>query len=1115
MTRSAILLCLLLSGWASLVYQIVWTRLLGLAFGTTTEAIGAVLAVFFAGLAGGGWIAARALPRVRRPLRLYALLEIGIGAFALASLPCLRELDELYAWIGTQHGPGVLAAIRVAAAAAVLLPPTLAMGATLPVVAAGMLTSSASLGRGSALLYAGNTAGAVLGAYLCGFWMIPGLGLAWSVLAAALGNLAAAATAFVLAGRAGALAPAPIEAPRASSGDEASARGSASRATRQSFLALFAVSGFVAIGYEMVWSRLFGIVMEGTLYGFAAVLSSFLLGIALGSFAIARHVDRLRDLPRAFGLLHLAIAVSVAAGVQAVPLLPHAHRWLLRSLAGADGLHLLFLLVLPIVLVPTALFGAAFPVLIRIQARSAREAGAGIGIAGAVNTAGSIAASLLLGFWALPALGMDATLYALCLADLGIALLVLLGFQTSRGQARLATSGLATLFLLAFAVSWNGVRVERAIAGRDLPPSGFGQYVRELEHRDESRVLLVEGRSSIVAVYATPEARVLLANGLPESRLQLRPPYYPLETVLLGLLPQLFAEGGERALVIGLGGGNTLTALARTTLREIDVVELEPAVASAVRTLHAGWPNPLDDPRVRLSINDGRNELLLGRHRGARFDVIASQPSHPWLQGAANLFTEEFFALARENLSEGGVFACWVNGFRTDPESLLALVAGFERVFPGSWLASGVRDASRSSLLLLGGRRPLHLDVERARLRLAEPGVSEILALFGIQGLEELLAQLEGPASAFAALEPGASNTDDNAFVETRIPRRFDWRDLDFAAIESRLPRDAPVLPPLSRPVDVEQVGLALSRGSQAVRAGLASKLERLVHAHAARLDEVTRGTLLARARLASDRTQAGAIAELRRLGEAHPRSPAPFRALGEHYARSGRRHPEVATAFAEAFARSGDLRDAFDAGHALHAVDPGGARRWFARIPAAERHRFPGLAVYDAAAALAREAAPEELALHLDAVLRYRDTEEGRGVQGLAAFVAELSRAAGDEAAARSFADADHRERLARARVGLRASERALAKGDAGAALAALDAAAALVPGDPRVAELRARAALARGDRAGTEAALAALRASAPTLAEAVAAENRFRAEHGLPLLPDRPAALLVGPAP
>jgi hypothetical protein len=253
-------------------------------------------------------------------------------------------------------------------------------------------------------------------------------------------------------------------------------------------------------------------------------------------------------------------------------------------------------------------------------------------------------------------------------------------------------------------------------------------------------------------------------------------------------------------------------------------------------------------------------------------------------------------------------------------------------------------------------------------------------------------------------------------------------------------------------------------------------------------------------------------VEELRRLAELHPGSATPLRTLGEHYT-ARRRHREAEACFAEAFARSGEAGDAFEAGRALHAEDPGAARRWFARIPEAERARFPRLAAFEAKAALDRGVGPAAARAHLDAVLRYRDTEEGRRVRGLAAVASELARAAGEADLARTLADEDHRERLARAEPRLRAARRALAKGDLAAADAALSASEAFVPGDPRGAELRARTAAAGGDRAGAEAALAELRGAAPTLARAVAAENRLRAELGLPLLPDRAAAALLAP--
>lgn len=1114
--RLSVAACLVFSGLSALVYQVIWTRLLGLAFGTTTESISTVLAVFFGGMALGNLLAARRLARIRHPLRVYALLELAIGAFALASLPLLGGLDDLYASLAAQHGPIATGAIRLLAAVAVLVPPTVAMGATLPVVARGLVAEDGTLGRWSAILYSANTFGAVLGAYLSGFWLLPGLGLARSVYVAGGVNLAVSLFVLVVAGR---LRVAEAgETPRSPA--PTSPRSASSRVP---FLVFFGVSGFVAIGYEIVWSKVFGIVMEGTLYGFAAVLSAYLLGITLGSLALAPRVDRIRNLPRSFGLLHLAIAASVAAGMAAIPYLPFALRRLAEASGGGDAVHLLFVLVAPIVLLPTALFGAAFPVLIRIYAQRADQVGEGVGIATAVNTAGSILASLVVGFGLIPVVGMDATLYLLLLLDLAVATVVLLRFQTGDLRERASSMGLAAVVLLGVAFFFGGVGAEKAIAGRSAGTGSLDDYVRSLARMEGSRSFLSEGKSSIVTVYDTPLARTLQNNGLPEAGVMLGPPYLARETVLLGILPYLIAGDPERALVVGLGGANTVDALARTKLPSIEVVELEPGVVDAARVLYAGRESPLDDPRVQVRIGDGRHELLMGRHAGGpRYDVIASQPSHPWVAGAANLFTEEFFSLARESLTDTGVFGLWVNGFRTDPESILALISSFERVFPGALLVDGGWARPRDSLLLLGSRSPVRIDPARMAARMEEPRLRTLLGLFELERPERILALSEGPAAGFAALAPEAANTDDNAFVETRVPRRLEWGSIDFGAIDSRLSAGAAVLPPIDGVVDVAAVARGLLDNADhrpgAVSAGewpFARKLDRLLRVHGAELDTTTREVLQADGDTRSPSREADAAARLRALASAAPQRPEPLRALGLHLAQRRRDFEAAAEAFAAAFERSRAPEDAFDAGRALYRVEPARAWPFFDRIPPADRARFPRLAVYDAERALAGGARGAAIRPAYLALLRYRDTSEGRLLPGLLDLLARVAEAVGDEAGARTWGDLAFQQRFGAGSATLDRAQAALQAGRLDDAARQLDDAQRALPAEPRVWQLRARLARARGDGDGIEAALAALRTLAPSLETAIAAENRFRAELGMPMLPPRTVAELFARRP
>lgn len=1102
--RAAIASCLIFSGLSALVYQVIWTRLLGFAFGTTTAAIGSVLAVFFGGLALGNWIAARRIGRVRRPLRVYALLELFIGLWALVSLPVLQRLDVVYALLGPDARDSAVVVVRLAAATLLLLPPTLAMGATLPVVARALVGDDRTLGRSSALLYTANTLGAVLGAYLCGFWLVPLLGLERSVWMAVAVNLTVAA--FVLAVGGG------VAATRSEGDAQPAPESPSGDAPRRVFLALFGVSGFVAIGYEIVWSKLLGIVMEGTLYGFAAVLSAYLLGIALGSLAIAGRVDRIRDLPRAFALLHVAIGVAVSAGTLVVPYLPFALQRLAAWQGGGDAIHLLLLVAAPIVILPAALFGAAFPVLIRIYTRRAARVGEGIGVATAVNTAGSIVASLVVGFYAIPSLGLDATLYALVLIDLSVALGVLARYQSREAPARSRGVGLIWGLgaLLLVAGTFAGAQADRAIAGRSLPTTNLEEYRRGLARIARSLSFVAEGKSSIVTVQREASGRTLKNNGLPEAGLRDSPPYLHLEEVLLGVLPYLIAGSTDRALVVGLGGGNTVDALRMTEIGHIDVVELEQQVIEALPVVYEGRESPLTDPRVSIRVNDGRNELLRGRYRRApRYDVIASQPSHPWLAGAANLFTEEYFELARDNLSPRGVFALWVNGFRIDDESVLAILTSFERAMPGSVLIDAGVGKPNQALILLGGREPVRFDLGTARARLAAPALQQLLDGFSVSKVEDLLARSHGSLAAFARIDPGASNTDDNAFVEARIPRFLGVEEPDFLELERSLAHDASVLPPIEGNVDVGLVArslLGLFPG--AAEWAYTERLSRLLRTDGLTLDPVTAESLRFAGELRRSDTRAEAEASLIALARREPTRAEPLRELGLHRASRERDFAGAGKLLDAAFQRSGAAEDAFDAARAWIQVDPKRAIAAADRIPREQRGQYPRLVLIEAERALAGKRDRADLQRRIADVLAYRETPEGRRVPGVNRVIARLATAVDDAAQARRFADLDHAEREARASAGLARARRALADQRLDAATDEVAQLERTLPASPQVAELRARLAVARSDSRALSAALAEVRASAATVEEGIGAENRLRTRLGLPLLPMFPAA-------
>jgi len=262
--------------------------------------------------------------------------------------------------------------------------------------------------------------------------------------------------------------------------------------------------------------------------------------------------------------------------------------------------------------------------------------------------------------------------------------------------------------------------------------------------------------------------------------------------------------------------------------------------------------------------------------------------------------------------------------------------------------------------------------------------------------------------------------------------------------------------------------------------------------------------------RLLASRDPQAARDELRRLAAAHA-EPAPHRALGRHLARRERRFEEAAAAFAQAHARSGDPNDAYDAGRSLYHVDPEGAWEWFERIPTSDRERFPRLAYYAAERALGLERPTRELASHLEALVAFRDTTEGRRYPGTHRLLARLATAIGDAPAATRYADADYRERSIRAEPWVARASEHLDRNELPAAWAAAAQAAELLPGDPHVARLRAEITLRRGEPRSVLAALGDLRRTAASLDQAVRTENRLRVTHGLPLLPDHGAERLT----
>jgi len=748
-----LLLCFLLSGVAGLVYETLWAQQFSLVFGATELAVVTVLAAYMLGLTLGAAVGGRWSRRVTRPIRAYALLELGVALSALAVPVALGWVGHLQVSLfgGREAAalPGSLTstAFHLVSSLVILLLPTGLMGATLPLLARHVVDSEERLGPRVGILYAANTLGAAAGALLCAFGLVPTLGLGRSLLVA----VAASALVFVLA--------ALLARSAASPQPEGMAALPAPLADR-TILPAMAFSGAVALGLEVLWTRLLTHVLGGSLYAFATMLAAFLAGIALGSALAARFARTPQQARRGFVIAQILVAAFSTAAFLAADTLTEA---LSGRVAQGDAWAGAWLCIAT--LLPTALgLGATFPFAVRLVAGSASDAGPASARVYAWNTVGAALGAIVTGLWLLPALRFAGTAAAAAAASLAIA-----GFVAVAGAPRLwRWAGLAAALLVvlppaaASRTPWrvlrsSGLSVAAASAdteGEELPVAWPGQVV-----------YYGVGRSATVLLTEEGGGWRLTTNGLPEAVIQ--PPAALPGTVAatrwLSLLPLAARPSTRSMLVVGLGGGGTVEDLPRG-LEHVEVVELEPEVVAANRFVaRARRSDPLADPRLRLRLDDARSALRLS---GRRFDAIVSQPSHPWTAGAANLFTREFYGLVRERLAPGGVFVQWMGLQFVDETLLRSLIATLAATFTHVEL---YQPPPGGPILLLASDTPLYVEAGAAAALKAAP---RAFASLGVLAREDLLAVRVLDDEGCRALAEGAElNTDARNLLQTRSPR--------------------------------------------------------------------------------------------------------------------------------------------------------------------------------------------------------------------------------------------------------------------------------------------------------------------------------------------------------
>ncbi len=744
---------LLLSGLASLTYQIAWVRLLGLSFGSTSESIGTVLAAFFLGMALGSALAERITRHRINTLTPYIVLEVGIGVSGLGLLPILLHLDGL---VALAPAFGTSLSLKFALAFLLLSIPSICMGATFPVLASIFIRREQDVGRRIGQFYSLNTAGAVLGAALSGFVFIPHWGLDGAVFIAAALNLTIVVAGLYFNKR---VALPPLDTARTPAGQTAPPPGHDLAPFRARALLVLFATGLTSIATQVGWTKYLSIFTGTTIYGFAAILTVFLSGIAVGSWAMRSTLQRLRSPALALAVLLVLLAASLLVTRAGLSWLPPLYEVVNQLQVPAVVYHgVKYAIVFGLLVVPTFLFGALFPLNLHLYCGNLAGVRARLGTAYAVNMVASVLGATLAGFWLIPAFGTDVLLTVMAIGILVLSLLFVPGIKDRRVRSLISGGAVLTLLAAWYAPHLN---YEALIAAVDY------KYDRDARvGRDPEFLFLKEGKAGIITLVTYDGVYAKLqTNGINESILHMTDPNQALlvET-LLGLVPYMLHEGPETAFVVGFGGGITIRALTLTDLTAIRVVELEPAVVEAGRALAGGEIPVLRDPRVQLDFNDARNSLVV---EPRTYDLIVSQPSHPWLAGAAGVYTQEFWGIVRARLQDGGIMAQWLNLFHMDTQTLRAIFQAFYAQFPHGL---SFAETSTGDLLLIGSTKPLRFDVARMDTILAQPAIAAMLLPRGIETHRDLLWHFAlSRAEALAAAGDAVPNTDTNLLSEVRL----------------------------------------------------------------------------------------------------------------------------------------------------------------------------------------------------------------------------------------------------------------------------------------------------------------------------------------------------------
>lgn len=764
--RPAVLFVLFFfSGLSGLIYEATWSHYLKLFLGHSAHAQTLVLIIFMGGMALGAWLASRWVAKWKNLLLVYAIIEAVIGVAAIVfHRVFVGATDVAYAAIiPALESAWAVGLFKWSLAATLILPQSVLLGATFPLMSGGMIRRFPQQpGASLAMLYFTNSLGAAIGVLVSGFWLMERVGLPGGLLTGGIINVLIALFVWLLA------RDRPETAPR-----EAKSRREASGVGfwRLMLLTSF-VTGLASFIYEIGWIRMLSLVLGSSTHAFEIMLSAFILGLAFGGLWLRRRIDGLSDPLRFLGIVQIIMGVCALTTVVAYNSSFDAMRLIMESLARTPSGYSLFnvashAIALAVMLPATFCAGMTLPLITYLLLRD-KHGEQSIGMVYAANTVGAIVGVILAVHIGLVWLGLKGVIAAGAAMDMTLGIVLL--WKATKQQTRWVPATGLVVTVVALAAVLIGIRFDvHKMASGVYRTGAIGTPQNEeiVFHRD--------GKTATVSLLKDRDGLTILTNGKPDASINLRPgamvDHDEPTMMLAGIIPLVLKPDARTIANIGIGSGLTsATLLSSPDVARVDTIEIEPLMIEAAKGFRARTEPVYSDPRSRFHIDDAKTFFSANR---SRYDVIVSEPSNPWVSGVAGLFSEEFYRRARGHLTSGGMFVQWVQLYEMEVELVASIIKALSSNF-ADYRLYGSNEGDLIIVAVREGKVPVATEAAFAR-----PHIVETLKRIGVATLSDFRLREIGDRTL---LEP--------MFASYSIPSNSDYFPvLDLGAVRARFLR--------------------------------------------------------------------------------------------------------------------------------------------------------------------------------------------------------------------------------------------------------------------------------------------------------------------------------------